>query len=181
MNILTEKVADHQIRVTVTFETEIFDGYKQRAAKRIARDKKIPGFRPGKAPYEYVRRYFGDDAIENQALDLLVDEQYPQVLEQADIHPASPGTLEDIPAKDPLTLIFKIPLEPEVTLGDYRSIRIDYSPPTVSEQDVDKVLQDMRYSYATSETTEEPAKMGDLVIAKVPLSRIQMMVNRLNT
>ncbi|NPV55627.1 MAG: trigger factor [Anaerolineae bacterium] len=167
MNIQTEKIADHQVRVTVSFDPEQFEGYKQRAAKRISRDKKIPGFRPGKAPYDFIRRYFGDEAIETQAIDLLIDEEYPKVLEQADIRPAAPGIIEDIPSKDPLTLILVVPLEPEVILGDYHSIRMEYAPPKVADDDVDKVLEEMRYNYATAETSDQPAKMGDVVLAKV--------------
>ncbi|HOG80302.1 MAG TPA: trigger factor family protein, partial [Anaerolineaceae bacterium] len=80
MNIQTELRDDHQARLTVEFDQETFEGYKRKAARKIASEAKIPGFRPGKAPYDVIRRMYGDGAIDQEAVELLIDALYPKIL-----------------------------------------------------------------------------------------------------
>ena len=72
MKIESEPREDHQMQLTVEFEPELFEKYKHQAARKIARESKVPGFRPGKAPFDVVKRVFGEKAIDEQALDLLI-------------------------------------------------------------------------------------------------------------
>ena len=72
MKIETTPRDDHQVRLVAEFEQEQFDKYKHQAARKISKDTKIPGFRPGKAPYDVVRRMMGEKAIAEQAMDLLL-------------------------------------------------------------------------------------------------------------
>ena len=95
------------MQLTVEVEAEVMETSKRRAAKQIARRGKIPGFRPGKAPYDIIVRNYGEAAIVEQALDILVDELYPKILEEAEIQPAAAGSLEKIEEVDPPKLIFK--------------------------------------------------------------------------
>ena len=74
---------DHQAQVIVEVEPDRLEAARHRAARKLAERGKIPGFRPGKAPYEVILRYYGDAAIYEQAVDLLVDEVYPVMLKEA--------------------------------------------------------------------------------------------------
>ena len=74
MNIEKNIRDDHQAELTVEVETERMEAMKRRAARKIAERGKIPGFRPGKAPYEMIRRHYGDEPIVEQAVDMLVEE-----------------------------------------------------------------------------------------------------------
>ena len=56
LNIELEQLADHQVKLVVEFEQEVMEQYKRRAARKIAEKSKIPGFRPGKAPYDVDRK-----------------------------------------------------------------------------------------------------------------------------
>src|SRR5512142_764489 len=98
---------DHQAQVVVDVEPDRLDSAKRRAARKLAERGKIPGFRPGKAPYEVIVRYYGDAAIYEQAVDLLVDDLYPEMLKEAEIDPAAAGSLEKIDGKDTPRLTFK--------------------------------------------------------------------------
>ena len=77
MKIETQPRDDHQVAMTVKIEAERLEGAKHRAARKISERAKIPGFRPGKAPYEVVLRHYGDAAITEDAVELLVEEVYP--------------------------------------------------------------------------------------------------------
>ncbi|HVN54011.1 MAG TPA: trigger factor [Anaerolineaceae bacterium] len=172
MKIETTPRDDHQLKVVVELEPEQLERGKRQAARKIAQETKIPGFRPGKAPYEVVRRMVGEDTIQKEALALLVDETYPKVIEEAGIKPYGPGTLADAEKTDPITFTFIIPLEPKVELGDYRSIRVPYEPPVVEEKEVDAFIQRLRNSYATLTPAERPAQEGDLVFVSVSGKRV---------
>jgi len=155
------------MQLTVEVEAERMEASKRRAAKQIAKRGKIPGFRPGKAPYEVIVRNYGEAAIIEQAMDLLVDEIYPQVLEEAEIQPAAAGSLEKIEELDPPKLIFKVPLAPEIDLGDYRSIRLPYKYSAPGKKELDAALDDFRRMYATTETVDREIELEDYVLVDV--------------
>lgn len=167
MKIESEPRDDHQVKLTVEFEPEVAEKYKHQAARKIAKEAKIPGFRPGKAPYDVVRRLYGDKLIEEEAIELLVDDLYPQILKEAGVEPGGAGQLDHIISMDPPKLSFIVPLAPEVKLPDYRSMRQEYSPEAVTDADVSKVLRNLQTGSATAEPVDRPAEDGDLVYAKV--------------
>lgn len=167
MKIEKQLLDDHQMELTVEVEAELMEANKRRAARQIAKRGKIPGFRPGKAPYDVIARYYGEATIMEQAMDLLVDDIYPKILDQAEIKPAAAGSLEKVEELEPPKLVFRVPLAPEIDLGDYRSIRLPYewSPP--GEKELDEALTEMRQMYATTETVERPVEVGDYVMVDV--------------
>jgi len=167
LKIETQPLEQHQVKIIAEFEPEVLEKYKQRAARKIAQTSKIPGFRPGKAPYAVIHRLYGDEAIEQEAVDLILDDEYKAVIKEAGINPAAPGKLDEIISTNPLKFAFTVPLMPEVKLGDYQSIRKEYQPPTITEDRVDQVVKNMRASYATAEPVERPAQEGDLVSVTV--------------
>ncbi len=81
---------DHQARVTAEFEQELLDQFKRKAARKIAQKTRIPGFRPGKAPYHMVLNHVGEGAVLEDAIDLMLT-TLSKVLEQEDIKPYGPG------------------------------------------------------------------------------------------
>ncbi len=127
MKIETQPRDDHQVNMIVEIEPEQMEGAKHRAARRISEKKTIPGFRPGKAPYEVVLRSFGEGVIVEDAVDLLLDEVYPKALEEAKLEPGAAGSLEKVEDLDKNPkFTFLVPLAPSIELGDYRSIRLPY-------------------------------------------------------
>ena len=170
MKFEKEILEDQQVKITVELESGLLEEYKVKAARKISSKTKIAGFRPGKAPLDVVKRLYGDEAIEEEAIELLVNEIYPKLLKEADVNPAAQGKLEKIESKDPPKFIFMIPLEPEVILGDYQSIRMDYSPEKAAEEDVDKVLRQLQLNYSTAVPVDREARNGDLVDLKIDAS-----------
>lgn len=163
MNIEKQIREDHHAHLTVEVDADRLEGMKRRAASQLAKKVKIAGFRPGKAPYPVIVRQVGEAAILEEAIELLVDEIYPEVIKEAEIKPYGPGKLENISSADPITLEFSVPLEAETQLGDYHSIIKPYELTPVSDQDVVGVLQDLRDRHAIVEPVDRPAHVGDLV------------------
>lgn len=173
MKIDKQLLDDHQAKLTVEIEEEKMDEMKHRAAKKIARSIKIPGFRPGKAPYAVIARQVGETAIIDETIEMLIKEVYPDIIKEADIKPYGMGQLENIPSLDPVTLEFLVPLDVEVILGDYKSIRKEYQPPQISDKDINDVIANLQEEHAIVEPVDRPVELEDLVTAKILAEELQ--------
>jgi trigger factor len=168
-NVKIEKTIEenHEAKLVVEVEPERLDTYKRRAARKISQRGKIPGFRPGKAPYDMVVRNYGEQAIIEQAMDAFVDAEYSNILKEAAVEPGAAGSLESIDSLEPPKLTFRVPLAPEVDLGDYHSIRMPYEWIAPDEKAVEAAVEDLRQMYATTENVERAAQEGDYVLVDV--------------
>ncbi|MFH1184619.1 MAG: trigger factor, partial [Chloroflexota bacterium] len=164
MNLEKSILDDHQAQVVVEVEPDRVQAARQRAARKLASRGKIPGFRPGKAPFDVIVRYYGDAAVQEQAIDLLVDEVYPEMLKEAGLEPAAAGSLEKVEDSETPKFTFRVPLSPEVTLGDYRLLRAPYEFKAPGPERLDEALNELRQLYATTETVEREAAEGDYLI-----------------
>lgn len=173
MKIETAAREDQQIRLVAELDTETLERFKRQAARKISQSQKIPGFRPGKAPYDLIRRMHGDEALTQEAVQLMLDDVYPKALTEANLTPSGPGKLEEIVTMDPPTFAFIVPLPPQVEISDYLTIRKDYSPEPVTDEQVDQTIRRLQRSYSTAEPVERPAQKGDLVSFKLVARRIQ--------
>jgi trigger factor len=154
---------DHQLEVTVEADQDLFQKAKHQAAKELARNKKIPGYRPGKAPYQLIVNHFGEAAIIDHAIEHFLDEVYPKIIDEVEYEPYGPGRVKEIKSLEPPTFVFYIPLQPEVTLGDYKEIRLPLEKSEVSSDEADKILDRMRSQRASVEPVDHPAQEGNLV------------------
>ncbi len=168
MNVTKEIRDDHQALLTLTFTAEEFERAKRQAARAISRKVKIPGFRPGRAPYAMVVRYVGEQEVIEEALDKLLQENYPKALDEAEITPYAPGSLAEVSLEGEAPSIqVLVPLAPEVELGPLDDLRLPYEPEPVSEEEVEKVLENLREMHAVIEPVDRPAEVGDLVYVTI--------------
>ncbi|MDX9866051.1 MAG: trigger factor [Anaerolineaceae bacterium] len=164
MKIETTPQDNNQISVSVELDQETIDKYNHKAIRAIAKKAKFPGFRPGKAPNAIVLQTYGKEYIEAEAIEMLLEDIYPEVLKEAELDPAGPGSLDKVELP---TLVFSVPLSPSVELCDYHKIRKPYEPEEITDKDVDKVIDDVRRSFATAEPADRAAKKGDQVFFEV--------------
>jgi trigger factor len=167
LKINKEYLEDHQVKLIVEIDPEPLERAKHRAARSLSHKTKIPGFRPGKAPYHVIERTVGESTILENALDILIEDIYPKVIEESGISPYGPGTLENMPSLDPPTFEFIVPLDADVKLGNYTELRIPYELVSITEHDVNNVLDDLRNRQAILEPKEGPAEEGNQVLIKL--------------
>ena len=162
MKISTEELERCEVLVTLELDAKQEEKMLQKAAKRIAREVRIPGFRPGKAPYNVVVRRFGLEAVQQEAMEQSADKMIMDALEEADVQPYARIDLDSIDW-NPLTIKVKVPTRPKVELADYRDIRLDVEPVEVTEEDVEETLKNLQEQTATWAPVERPAEIGDLI------------------
>jgi trigger factor len=172
LKIETEHLEDRQVQLTVELDDDRLIGAMRSAAKRLGKNSKIAGFRPGKAPYEVLLRKFGEEVIFEEALESLGQELYREALEKSEIDPFAPGLMEEVVSREPLTLRYTVPLAPEVELGPYKEIRMAYEEPEINDEAVDQVMENLRERQALIEPVERPAAMGDVVVVDIHATMI---------
>ncbi len=127
IRISTEPMEQRQMVLRVEVEQERVDQELHKAARKVANQYRIPGFRKGKAPYNLLVQYIGLPTLFQEFLEPLGQEIYPKALEEAKLEPYAPGVL-DVESIEPLTYKFIVPLEPEIDLGDYRACALKNLP-----------------------------------------------------
>jgi trigger factor len=157
-----ELLETHEVRLSVTVDDKAVQEAMQQAARSISQKAKIPGFRQGKVPYHMVLRYAGESAVLQEAAENLLKELYPQIIEQAKISPYSSGQLEEM-QESPLVFKIRVSLQPTVELGDYQSLRKDREEASVSEEEVETILENSRQQHAILQPVTRTAQMDDEV------------------
>ena len=147
MKIERQDLENRQTELQIEVASDQLQTAMQAASRRLSRGTKIPGFRPGKAPYEVIVGKFGEDVIFEEALERLGQEIYRDALEEEKIEPYAPGSLEEVIREDPLKLRYIVPLAPEVDLGAYREIRIPFEDAEVTDEAFEEAIEN---SSATS-------------------------------
>ncbi len=127
-----------------------------------ARLARIPGFRPGHAPPALVRRHFRD-GIRSEVVQTLLPKFFDNAVKEQKWSVVGRPEFEDLKFEDdqPLTVKAKFEVYPEFALGEYRGLEVEEGPPTVSDADVDKALEEVRQEAATFEVVEGRAAGAD--------------------
>ena len=166
MNVTKDSVTTTEVTLTISMNAEDEEPFLNRSYKRVASRVRIPGFRPGKAPRSVVETHLGREALVHEALEFMIPESLDQVLKDEDIKAFMEPQLEVIDMA-PVSFKAVVALEPVVELGEFQSIRLEREPVEVTGEQVDHVLEDLRFEAAPWEPVERPLAFGDLVSMNV--------------
>lgn len=137
------------LKITIA-AAEVDKSFKQ-AVARIANQVKIPGFRPGKAPRNIIEMHYGKETVKEEAFNICINNAYQQALEAEKLMPVSDPAVQDekaafenfVEGKD-TEIDVKVTLRPEPELGEYKGLHVDKKEAAVSDEDVDKALEELR-------------------------------------
>jgi len=167
VKVTTQELERCETLVTVEVETEQLDKLLKKTAQKVSREIKIPGFRPGKAPFQVVARRVGLEALQQQMLEDEADALIAKALTDAGVKPYAQITLQEV-KWEPLLLVLRVPTEPKVILGEYRHIRLETpASELVTDEDVANVLKRIQAQNATWVPVEQPSELGHSVSISV--------------
>lgn len=166
MKVSVERIPQSQALLHVEASPEEMERSLDRAYRNLVKQVTVPGFRKGKAPRNMLERHLGRDRLLREAIEILIPELYQAALDEHKIEPIGEPDIEVV-TREPLVFKAIVPLEPSVDLGDYRSIRVQREEVQVKDEDVDALLEELRYRYAVHEPVERPIQAGDIVRADV--------------
>ena len=126
----------------------------------------IPGFRKGKAPRAIVEGMYGHEVFYQDAMDELAPKAFDLGLKESELQIVGAPSISDVNVTDEKTVVytFAVTLYPEVTLGQYKGLSAPKESDTVTDEEVDEEIENVRKRNARKVSVEDrEAKMGDTV------------------
>lgn len=131
----------------------------------LAKNKKIPGFRPGNAPISIIRQHYGEQ-VRNEVLGNKIEESLRHALEEQKISPVTPPQISSIDThqKNGLRYTATFDVYPEIDITELAQIKVPNNVCKIQEEDVDKIVDRLARDHGTLEKQERKIKQGDVVI-----------------
>jgi trigger factor len=172
IEVLSRKSEGAERRLQISVSAERVATARERAARRVAQQVRLPGFRPGKAPAAVVRKKFADE-IKQEALETLMREAYKSVLEAEQLEPVTQPHAHDVKFEEgePLTFELHCEVKPTVALERLAGFRVKRPAPKVTEEMVNEQLAQLREQRATWAPVEEKPREGDMVAILLATAR----------
>jgi trigger factor len=156
----------------VLLELEISNSYLKKslnvAYKDISQKAKIPGFRPGKVPYNVIDANYGREYVLNEAATNSISDLYPKIIDDLKIMPIDYPKVKIVNVGEdiPLDVEVTVEVEPEIAAPSYKGVEATGISEEVTDEDVEKQIDNLRNNYAALEAVEEDKSVekGDYVI-----------------
>jgi trigger factor len=162
------ELPDSRVRVEVEVPADLVDRGVQRAARALAREMKMPGFRKGKAPPSLVIQRLGYGAVLQEAIRESLPEWYEQGLLRSGISPVGDPSIEIVSAPEaegePLSFKFEIGVRPPAKLGEYRGLEVGRAEAEPTDEIVEREVERIRTGFTKLEPVERAAADGDVVL-----------------
>lgn len=164
MQVSVEATEGLERRITITVPAEKIDSEVKAQVQQRSRAVRMDGFRPGKVPVSLVEKRFGP-AIRQDVVMEQIQRHYIEALVQEKINPAGAPRFEpkvDETGKD-LEFVAVIEIYPEVELKDLDKVTVEKPVASVSDADLEKMLETLQKQHATYEEVKRGAKDGNKV------------------
>ncbi|OOK79938.1 trigger factor [Mycobacterium kansasii] len=165
MKSSVEHLSPTRVRINVEVPFEELEPDFQRAYKELAKQVRLPGFRPGKAPIRLLEARFGREAMLDQIVNDALPSRYGQALAESEIQPLGRPDIEVTRKEYGQDLAFtaEVDVRPQITLPDLGQLTVSVESIEVSDDDVETELQSLRVRFGTLNPVERPVAVGDFV------------------
>jgi len=158
-------LADNRVKLSVEVDEETFDIAVDAAFKRIAKEVRMPGFRPGKAPRRLLEAQFGSAVGREEALREAMPEYYAQAVIEHDVDVVAPPEIEITGGQEdgPVQFDAVVEIRPSVSAAGYDGLRVEIPNPVASDEEIDEQIDNLRRNFAELSVVERPAADDDHV------------------
>lgn len=166
---MTEPLPKSQVGMTIEVPAETVNATYERVLNRLVSRAKIEGFRPGRAPRALVEARLGAAALREEVVETMVPEVIRQALAERSIDPIENPDVEvlELERGRPARLKATISVMPEVTLADARSLKPETRSFEVTEEMLERRLDDVRQPMAEITPVEREVRFGDIAVIDV--------------
>ncbi len=164
-----ERLNPCTIKLTIEVEPAQVQEAIEAVKRRLARQMRVPGFRPGKAPVALVEQFVQKDVLLQQTAEYLIPRAYREALAELALEPfAAPAVeLTQLDEENPCIFTAKVPLQPLVELGDFKGLSAQRPDPTPKEDELEQELGEIRRRNARQTQVDRPAQDGDLAVLNI--------------
>ena len=163
MNSVVEPLEGNKVKVSVEVDEQEFERSIDAAFRKIAREVRVPGFRPGKAPRRILEARLGAGAGRAEALQDSLPEYYAQALREHEVDAIAPPEIDITAGQEsgPVSFDAIVEVRPKVSVDGYASLRVTIPSPEVTEDDIAGQVDRLRTNFGTLEPVGRPAQSGD--------------------
>ena len=179
MSYTIQKQPKSTVEFNFTITPEEVEPFLHAAAERLSQKSSIPGFRPGKAPYEMIKQRVGEMAILEEALEQIVRKNYTEAIMAEDLETVGSPEINVEKLAPGNTISFKVTvaLVPEIEkLGDYKTAKIKKEKIEIPDEKVEKVLGDLAKMQTKEKIVERPATKEDKIIVDMEMEQAGVVV-----
>ena len=166
MKLLEHKNENHQEIFKMELEPKELEEMLEDAYQHLVKEIDVDGFRKGKAPRDVLERRVGKDALFDHAMKEFLPAMIDEMMLENKICAYS-APLVSISSREPVIFETTVPLPPDVTLGDYNSIKMKPNTVEVTGNEVEEVLKQAQHQEATIAVTDAPAEMEDVLFLDI--------------
>lgn len=165
MKSTVEQLSPTRVRINVEVPFAELEPDFQRAYKELARQVRLPGFRPGKAPAKLLEARFGREALLDQVVNDALPARYGQAVAESEVQPLGQPEIEVTKKEygEELAFTAEVDVRPRLVLPDLATLTISVDPIEVSDADVDAELDNLRARFGTLTGVDRPVADGDFV------------------
>lgn len=165
MKSTVEKLSPTRVRINVEVPfTELQPDF-DRAYKQLAKQVRLPGFRPGRAPAKLLEARLGRGAVLQQVVNDVLPGRYSEAVTTTELRPLGEPDIEVTKIEDGDELVFtaEVDVRPDIELPDLGALKITVDAIEVDDSDVDAELEALRARFGTLKGVDRPAQTGDFV------------------
>lgn len=163
MQAQLKKISDTKVQLTLKADAETLANAKQAALAELAKEVRVQGFRPGKAPANLVEKQVSQSALQSEFLDRIMNVMYSKALDDNRLHPvAQPEVkVQKFVPFDIVEIEAVVEVIGEVKLPDYTKIKVAKKPVKVEPKEIDDVVENLRERASEKRDVDRAAKNGD--------------------
>lgn len=165
MKSTVEQLSPTRVRINVEVPFAELEPDFQRAYKELAKQVRLPGFRPGKAPAKLLEARIGREAMLDQIVNDALPSRYGQAVAESDVQPLGRPNIEVTKKEYGQDLQFtaEVDIRPKISLPDLSALTVSVDPIEIGEDDVDAELQSLLTRFGTLTAVDRPVAVGDVV------------------
>lgn len=165
MQVHKSQVTPTTVKLTIEADQGLLEDVRTEVLRRLSKSVKLQGFRPGKAPLTLVEKNINPATYQQEFLDAALNRMYSRALQEQKVRPVAQPNVSVKKFVPFTTLEFEAEVEAigDVKLPDYRKITLKKKPVTVTDEDVDNVLENLRTRMAEKKDVERASRDGDQV------------------
>jgi trigger factor len=173
MKTVVEPLEGNKVKLSVEIDEQEFDKAVDAAFRKISREVRIPGFRPGKAPRRIIEARIGAETARQEALREALPDYYEQALREADVDAIAAPEIDITSGEESGTVAFDAVVEvrPQVTIAGYQGLRITVPGLAVTDEEVQRQLDRLRNQFGELRPVERAAADGDHVTIDLKAER----------
>jgi trigger factor len=168
-----EPLEGNKVKLSVEVDEQEFDRAIDAVFKKIAREVRIPGFRPGKAPRRLLEQRLGGDYARQEALRDSLPEYYAKAVHENDVDVIAPPEIDITSGEEsgPIAFDAVVEVRPRISVPGYAGLQVTIPSPAVSDEETDRQVDRLRNNFAELNVVDRPAQDADHVTIDITGSK----------